>query len=397
MSKVLRVGLIGLGAIGAGLHVKYLQEMPGVELAGVCDQVKEKADGIAEQYGTKAFYDHKELYEQAELDVVILAIPHYDHPKLAVEAFKRGIHVMCEKPIAVHLNDARIMTEAYEEAKKQYPEVQFGLMFQERTLPFYRKVKEIVAGGELGQLTRATWIHTAWFRSQYYYDSGDWRATWAGEGGGILTNQCPHTLDMYQWLFGLPERITGHAHIGKYHNIEVEDEVTAYFEHENGMIGHLIVTTAEIPGTNRLEIVGELGKLVLEEGEITLYKNPQSMLKYSRETTDKFNGLKAEKSVVPYDKDAPEGHKVVAEAFFNRIRNGESQELIAEGWEGPRSLVLANGIMLSSFQGQTISVPIDADAFEAKLKELASQSTFVKTVAEAAAADEDLSKSFGSK
>ncbi|MFC4777043.1 Gfo/Idh/MocA family protein [Paenibacillus sp. GCM10023252] len=396
MSTRLKVGLIGLGAIGAGMHVKYLDDLPSVELTGVCDQVKEKADQIAEQYRTTAFYDYKELYEKADLDVVILAVPHYDHPKLAVEAFKRGIHVLCEKPIAVHLNDARMMTEAYEEARKQYPKLQFGLMFQERTLPFYRKVKEIVASGQLGRLTRATWIHTAWFRSQIYYDSGDWRATWAGEGGGILTNQCPHTLDMYQWLFGLPARIAGHAHIGKYHNIEVEDEVTAYFEHENGMIGHLVATTAEIPGTNRLEIIGEYGKLVLEEGEITLHKNPESMLKYSQETTHRFSQMTAEKSIVPYDKDAPAGHQVVAEAFFHRIQNGDSHELIAEGWEGERSLVLANGIMLSSFQDRTIQVPIDADAYEAKLKELASQSTYVKDVSAAAAANEDLSKSFGS-
>src|SRR5262249_47188654 len=160
--------------------------------------------------------------------------------------------------------------DAYENAKQQYPDLQFGIMFQERTYAHYRKMKEIIDSGELGQLTRATWINTKLFRSQAYYNSGGWRATWAGEGGGILTNQCPHTLDMYQWLLGVPLRITGHAHIGKYHDIEVEDEVTAYFEHENGMIGHLIVTTAELPGTNRFEIVGENGKLVLEDGKILL-------------------------------------------------------------------------------------------------------------------------------
>lgn len=396
MNNPLNIGVVGLGAIGGGLHVKYLQSTSNVRLAGVCDSVKEKADQIAAEHDTKAYYDYKDMLDQAGLDVVIIAVPHYDHPEIAIEAFKRGIHVLCEKPIAVHLNDAHRMTEAYDQAKEQFPGLQFGLMFQERTLPFYRKVKEIVEGGELGRLTRATWIHTAWFRSQFYYDSGDWRATWAGEGGGILTNQCPHTLDMYQWLFGLPARITGHAHIGKYHNIEVEDEVTAYFEHDNGMIGHLIVTTAELPGTNRLEIIGENGKLVLEDGELVWHKNPVSMLKYSKETPHRFSQLETVKTAVPIDMDAPSGHHIVAEKFFSRIQTGQG-ELIAEGWEGPRSLVLANGIMLSSFQEQTVQVPFDTDAFEAKLKELISQSTYVKKIADAPSADEDLTKSFGSR
>lgn len=393
-SKPLRVGLVGLGAIGGGIHAKYLHASQRVRLAGVCDAITDKADAFAAEYGTVAYSDYKEMLNRAELDAVIIAVPHFDHSAVAIEAFGLGIHVLCEKPIAVHLNDANRMLDAYESAKQRYPDLLFGMMFQERTYASYRKVKEMIASGELGRLTRATWIHTAWFRSQAYYDSGDWRATWAGEGGGILTNQCPHTLDMYQWLFGLPKLISGHARIGKYHDIEVEDEATAFFEHENGMIGHLIVTTAEIPGTNRLEIVGEYGKLVLEEGELVFYKNPVSMLKHSRETDQRFNTLKPERIVVPLEQNPENPHEYVADRFFDRLLDGTG-ELVAEGWEGPRSLVLANGIMLSSFNGQALEVPFDADAFESKLKELAAGSKYVKKQAKALAGDEDMTASFG--
>ena len=157
-------------------------------------------------------------------------------------------------------------------------------MFQQRTHGFWRKIKEMIDQGQLGKLVRATWIITDWFRSQTYYNNGGWRATWKGEGGGVLLNQCPHNLDLYQWFFGMPQRVAGFASIGKYHHIEVEDEVTGFFEHANGMVGHFITTTAESPGTNRLEIVGELGKLVFEEGKLSFSKNQSSMFDFIKES-----------------------------------------------------------------------------------------------------------------
>jgi predicted dehydrogenase len=392
--RKISIGLVGLGNIGA-THAKILKEMNNVHIAGVCDLVQEKADTYAKELNTQSYYNYKDLLEHSGLDAIIIAVPHYDHPTVALDAFARGVHVMCEKPIAVHLKDAQRMIDAYEDARKLHPDLEFAIMFQERTLPFYRKVKSIVESGQLGKLTRATWIHTAWFRSQAYYNSGDWRATWAGEGGGILTNQCPHTLDMYQWLFGVPANITGHAHIGKYHDIEVEDEVTAYFEHNNGMIGHLIVTTAELPGTNRMEIIGENGKLVLEDGKLVLHKNPISMLQYSNETDQRFSKMEVERVEIDVDVNAASGHKVVTNKFVERLLNGTG-ELIAHGVEGVGALTLANGIMLSSFQRQTVEVPIDADAFEAKLKELIAGSRFVKKAAADVSHDEDMSKSFSS-
>ncbi|WNR42661.1 Gfo/Idh/MocA family protein [Paenibacillus roseipurpureus] len=393
--RKLKFGLVGVGNIGK-VHAKYLSEMAKVEFVAVCDMVQEKADQAASQYGAKAYYTASELLAHSGLDVVIIAVPHYDHPTIAIEAFERGIHVMCEKPIAVHVNDANRMIAAYEAAKGSYPDLQFAIMFQERTLPFYAKLKELVASGALGQLTRATWIHTKWFRSQTYYNSGGWRATWAGEGGGILTNQCPHTLDMYQWLFGLPARISGHAHIGKYHDIEVEDEVTAYFEHANGMIGHLIVTTAELPGTNRLEIVGDLGKLILENGKLLHFPYGQSMLTFTRETEQHFANWEISPVEIEVDTSAETGHSFVTQRLVARLL-GQDVDLIAEGPEGLGAVTLANGIMLSSFENRPVDVPLDGDAFQAHLEEKIRSSNFVKKVNTMPAAAVDMSASFGSK
>lgn len=386
-----KIGLIGLGNIGSH-HANYLKDMDQVELVGVCDLIPEKADKFASICYTRAFYNHQDLFHDSGLEAVLIAVPHYDHTPIAVEAFQRGIHVLCEKPVAVHVNDARKMMTAYEQAQKNNPALQFGLMFMERTYPCYVKIKDVLDSGELGRLTRATWINTAWFRTQAYYNSGGWRATWAGEGGGILTNQCPHTLDMYQWLFGPPTKISGHAHIGKYHDIEVEDEVTAYFEHQNGMVGHLIVTTAESPGTNRLEVIGENGKFVFENNKLVFNRNRESMLKFSNETNQSFATVENWYTEIPIPKGVSNAHRAVTEAFVEAVLDPK-MSLVAYGNEGIHSVMMANGIMQSSFSGQVVSTPIDADAYEAKLKELIKVSRFVKKANDTLTSS-DMDKSF---
>lgn len=384
LSKV-KLGVVGIGGMGNS-HLRYLTQMDNVELVGVCDIVKEKADQAAATYKTKAYYSHTELLDKSGLEAILIATPHYDHTTISIAAFEKGVHVLCEKPIAVHVNDAKKTIAAYEKAKELNPKIIFGIMFQERTYPFHKKIKDILEGGELGKLIRATWINTKWFRSQLYYDSGDWRATWAGEGGGILTNQCPHNLDLYQWLFGVPSRINGFAHIGKYHDIEVEDEVTGYFEHDNGMVGHFIVTTAETPGSNRMEIVGEYGKLVYEDDKIVFYRTRESMLRFIKESESRMGNVENWYTEIPVNVKAPTGHRVVTEKFIAAIQNGEG-ELIAHGPEGINGLSIGNAIMLSSFNDQTVKMPMDGDAYERKLQELIQSSKYEKTAVKDGAMD----------
>ena len=393
MQNKVKLGVVGIGTMGGG-HLRYIkgsalansggsnaaghnitaEDMQQAELLAVCDINKERADKAAAAYGCDAYYSHVDMLKNADLDACLIATPHFEHVGITVDSFfEKGLHVLCEKPITVHVNGAKKMIESFGRAKEKKPCLIFGIMFNERTLPHYKKIKDLVSSGVLGRLTRVTWISTEWFRSQAYYNSGGWRATWEGEGGGILTNQCPHNLDMYNWLFGLPSKVQGFVHLGKYHEIEVEDEVTAYMEHENGMIGHFITTTAESPGTNRLEIVGEYGTLVYEKRKLTLYRNRSSMLEYLNTTSSMMTPVENWETHIPIDFNQPHGHKVVTEMFINSILTGK-EELVAHGTEGLNQVMLANAIMLSAFEERAIMLPMDGDAFEKKLIELASAS-----------------------
>ncbi|MFC1996247.1 Gfo/Idh/MocA family protein [Chloroflexota bacterium] len=385
----IKIAVIGIGSMGAN-HARDIDELKNTELAVVCDIDRPQADRFAKQYGVPAFYDHRQMLEKIDLDAVLVATPHYDHPSISMDAFERGVHVLTEKPVAVHAKAAREMIAAYEGAKKTYPDLVFAAMFQQRTYGFWKKIKSLIEEGELGRLVRTTWIITDWFRTQSYYDNGGWRATWKGEGGGVLLNQSPHNLDLFQWFVGMPQRVAGFAAIGKYHNIEVEDDVTSYLEYENGMVGHIITSTAESPGTNRLEIVGEKGKLIFERGKLTFYRNRYSTFEQIKKSPNGFEKVENWVIEVPYTHHGETGHRLITENFAKAILHGEA--LIAPAVEGIHSLTLGNAIMLSSFLGHPVEMPFDDEAYAAKLQDLIENSHFEKTVHEREITD--FSKSF---
>jgi len=384
-----KLAVIGAGVMGSS-HLRDITNLENTQLVAVCDIDQKRADQYSQIYGVPAFYDHRKLLEKGIADGVIIATPHYDHTPIAIDFMASGINVLTEKPIAVHTQDAKKMIAAYEVSRQKYPDLVFAIMFQQRTYGFWRKIKELIDNDELGKLARATWIITDWFRTQAYYDNGGWRATWSGEGGGVLLNQCPHNLDLYQWFVGLPKRVTGFASIGKYHNIEVEDEVTGFFEYDNGMVGHFITTTAESPGTNRLEIVGEKGKVVFENGKLVFYRNTSSMFDFIKTCPRSFDKVECTPEEVPYDHHGLPGHGIMIENFANAILHGE--KLIAPGVEGIRGLTLGNAIMLSSFLKQSVDVPFDDAQYAGQLAELARTSRFQKVVRPQESTD--LSKSF---
>ena len=370
-----KIAVVGVGIMGSN-HLRSIHDLDNTELVAVCDIDRDRADKKAAQHDTVAYYDHRDLLDHDGLDGIIVSTPHYDHTPIAIDALSRDIHVLVEKPIAVHTKDAQRMIEAYEAAKAKNPELVFAAVFNQRTYGFWQKILSMIQEGELGKLVRATWVITNWFRPQIYYDNGGWRATWKGEGGGVLLNQCPHNLDLYQWFVGMPTRVTAFASIGKYHRIEVEDEVTAYLEHENGMVGHFIATTAESPGTDRLEIVGENGKLLFEDRKLTFYRNDMSMLQKIETAKGMFEMTKHERVDVPYEFHGQPGHKIIIDNFADVILG--RADLIAPAPEGIHSVTLANAILLSSFRKEAVDVPIDADAYEEKLQELIRGSTFQK-------------------
>jgi len=363
-----RIAVIGVGVMGSS-HVRDIAtRLPAAELAAVCDIIPERADRYAAEYHAPAYYDSRSLLSQADLDAVVIATPHYAHTTLSLAAFQRGLHVLTEKPLAAHARDGRLMLEAHAQARLTKPGLQFAIMFQMRTQGVWQKVKQMLETGELGKLQRVTWIITDWFRPQSYYDNGGWRATWKGEGGGVLLNQCPHNLDLYQWLFGMPRRVAGFAHLGKYHRIEVEDEVTGYFEHDDGLVGHFITTTAESPGTNRLEIAGELGKLVVEDDKLTFTRNKLSTFEFIRTSPKPFDHVECQVEAVPIPPSPESGYVAVFTAFTNAILHGG--QLVVEASEGLKGLTLGNAIMLSSFLGRPVEMPFDEQAYADKLQEL---------------------------
>ena len=337
-------------------------KVPGAEWTAVCDinpaaleWAREKAPGIA------TFETTADFFASGAADAVIIATPHYSHPTIALEALENNTHVMVEKPAGVYTKAVREMN-ASAAAK---PDVVFSIMYNQRTNPIYRKMREMVGAGEIGAIKRTSWLITDWYRSQAYYNSGGWRATWAGEGGGVLINQCPHNLDLWQWICGMPKKITAFAHEGKWHNIEVEDDITAYVEYENGATGVFVTSTADHPGNNRFEVLGDLGKLVCENGELIWHKLAVSEREFNRTNTELFAAPSAERILVPCPDDYPE-HPGVLAAFVAKIR-GEG-ELYARGEEGINGLTISNAIYLSSWLNKTVELPLDEELFLAELK-----------------------------
>ncbi len=359
-NNTIRIGIIGLGMGGGHARRLINNEIKNGELGAVCDLNPERLkayEGIAQ------YTDVAEMLEKADIDAVIVATPHFAHVPLSKQCFDAGKHVLVEKPLAVHKKDC----ESAIEAADKHPELVFGEMFQLRTDPVYKKLKSLIDSGELGEIRRINWIITAWFRTYSYYASGDWRATWHGEGGGVLLNQCPHNLDLLQWLFGMPTKIRAHCHFGKYHDIEVEDDVTAYLEYPNGATGVFIASTGEAPGTDRLEITAENGRVVLENGKLEWIRNEIPMSQFCRETDQGFAKPPTWDVSIPIP-NSNAGHGVVLQQFVNKINN--EGELIADAREGINSVELGNAMLLSSQLDKTIGLPMDSEVFATELARL---------------------------
>ncbi len=382
MTKVC-LGLIGLGNIGQH-HANYLLagKVKGAELVAVSDAVPAKLDAFK---SLKTFTEAEALIRSGLVDAVIIATPHYQHTTLGIAALGQGLHVMVEKPIAAHKADAERLIAAH----RMNPNLVFAGMFQLRAEPRYLKIQKLIRNGELGTIVRMSWIMTDWFRTEAYYASGGWRATWKGEGGGVLLNQCLHNLDALQWLLGMPARVRGFCQLGRFHDIEVEDNVSAYFEFLNGATGTFVSSTGEAPGTNRFEIAGTRGKLVLERDQLHFTRNETDMLQFSNSAKLGFAKPDVWHVEIPFE-NAANGHAILMQNFVNAILQGEP--LIAPGAEGIHSVELANVILYSSLVGQIVELPLDSAAYEKTLSQLIAESKLEKKVVEIS--NEDFAKSF---
>jgi predicted dehydrogenase len=380
-----RMGIIGIGTMGS-FHARYLLDgqIERATLAAVADIDPAPMEPYA---AVRRFSSGSELIHSGLVDAVLIATPHYFHTTLGIEALQSGLHVLVEKPISVHKADCQHLIAAHTN-KKQI----FGAMFNQRTDPRFKTIKKMIDDGELGAIQRINWIITDWFRTEAYYASGTWRATWKGEGGGVLLNQCPHNLDLLQWMTGMPVRVRGFCTLGKYHAIEVEDEVTAYLEYANGATGVFVTTTGEAPGTNRLEIAGDRGKLVAEGDKVTFVRNEVATGEFNRTSPERFAKPPASVNEIPVQGRGGQ-HAEVTQNFVDAILEGAP--LIAPAEEGIRSVELANAMLYSSMTGATVDVPLDGGAYEAFLQGLIRNSTLEKKAA-AQSGPVDMTKSFGS-
>ena len=363
MDKKVKIGILGFGNMGTG-HARNIMEgkCPELELTAIADKNPARIEAVKEAYGDKVatFATAEEMFDSGLIEGCIIAVPHYDHTVYSIECMKRGIHVMCEKPAGVY---AKAVREMNAEADK-HPEVVFGMMFNQRTNHVYRKMRELVKSGKYGEIRRTNWIITNWYRTQYYYDSGDWRATWSGEGGGVLLNQCPHQLDLWQWICGMPVKVRSNLRFGQWHDIEVEDDVTTYVEYENGATGVFITTTGDAYGTNRFEVQMDKAKLVVENDQLTVYEFEHSTEEYTRTLQSSFTSMPVKKLEIETDGQNPQ-HVGVLNAWAGAILRGEP--LVADGREGINGVTLSNAMHLSCFLDKMVELPIDDDLFYEEL------------------------------
>lgn len=348
-------------------------KVPNMILTAICDIAKQRLDYA------KITYPNAVLFEDAEtmmssglIDAVIISVPHYDHPSLAISAFNHGLHVMVEKPAGVYTKQVMEMNDAAEKSGKV-----FGIMYNQRTNPVYQKLRSLIQSGQLGTIKRVAWIITDWYRPQFYHDSCTWRSTWKTEGGGALINQNPHQLDLWQWLFGMPSKIMSHVSFGKYYNIEVEDDVTAFMQYDNGMTGVYITSTGETPGTNRLEISCDMGMIVVENNKINFKRNIMSEREFNKINKEVFGILENWDCQIPTETQTEEQHALILKDFALAILKGKP--LLAPGIEGINGLTISNAIHYSAWtNGWADLKNFPHDDFYKLLQEKIASSTVVK-------------------
>lgn len=371
--KAIRVGVIGVGNIGT-MHADniYQNKIEGMELTAVCDANPARLDACQERFPEVPGYsDYVSLLQSNTIDAVIIAVPHRLHARIAIEALESGLHVLLEKPIDVTVTEAHKLLHVAKKSDKI-----FAIMLNQRTNPLFQKAHEIVHSGLLGELKRSVWIVTNWYRTQHYYDSGSWRATWSGEGGGVLLNQAPHNLDLWQWICGMPESVRAFCNVAKYHNIEVEDEAIIYTKYKNGATGVFITTTGEYPGTNRLEISGDRGKIVLEQGSLKWWKLPQSEREFCFNSTESFPVIDCEYQEIVASEEGT-GHIGILQNFVNAVLYGEA--LLSPGEDGVCELAISNAAYLSEWTGNAeINLPFDLKKFDSLFEECRQKSVTVK-------------------
>ncbi len=367
MEKV-RIGIVGVGGMGCG-HASAMKSVEEVKLTSVCDIDREVAKQVGAEHQVKAFVDYQDLIDSGLADAVIVATPHYFHPPISIYAMQKGLHVLSEKPVAVTVSAADQMNQAARETGLKY-----AVMYQNRSMPVYRAAKKLIAEGQLGELYRTCFVE-ANYRSQAYYDSATWRATWKGEGGGVLLNQAPHGIDIFTWLAGLPEQVVAETRTRR-HNIEVEDEASATLKYTNGAAGYYHTSVNECPTRSYMELSGEKGKIIIVDGKLKFFKVEIPIQEFTVKNDQMWASPAFSEEEVGLE-EIEGGHKAIIRNFARAILYGES--LLAPGIEGVVSLEFMNALILSSKKKKPVEIPVDRDEYDELIEELKKHSKEKKT------------------
>lgn len=376
MTRKVRLGIIGLGQQG-GAYARFITEglIPNMKIGAIADKDPAKQSIAAESYpGVKVYGDYIEMMDSGDVDAVVTCIPHYQHPAAGIAALSRGLHAMVEKPAGVYTKQVKELNEF----AAANPELSFAIMFNQRNNPLYQRLKEIVDNGEIGEILRSNWIITNWWRPQGYYDSSEWRATWGGEGGGVLVNQAPHQLDLWQWICGVPKSVFAKVSYGFRRDIAVEDEVTALADFGGGVTGTFVTATHDMVGTDRFEILGDQGKIVVEGSKtatVTRLKNKEREISKNLGMDDVHKLFMGQLDMdeflttetVEFDSVWGGQHAGVLQNFAANILEGTP--LLAPGSDGINGVRLANAIHLSSWTGTEVGLDFDEDKFLSMLND----------------------------
>jgi UDP-N-acetyl-2-amino-2-deoxyglucuronate dehydrogenase len=355
----LRYGVIGAGVV-APLHLEAIAALDDAELVGIAALDREAATALAQSAGSRAFADHRELLA-LQLDVVVICTPHPSHPALTAEALEAGAHVLVEKPLAPQVREADAMIEAADRAERL-----LGVCFQQRFRPVIAAAHELIASEQLGELVRASIVDPL-YRPNSYYATADWRGTWNGEGGGVLMNQAPHTLDLLCHLAGPPATVWGVSR-RRSQPMEAEDTATALLEYPRGATGTLAVSTTE-PGVQRIELVGDRGRIEIVGETLAFQRFEPAVPEHLATATGMFD----QPAIVSESVELPPGsgdHRDVHRDFAAAIRTGTAPRIPAR--DALWSLELANAIVLSTHTGRAVPLPVDRDAYAALLADLRS-------------------------
>jgi len=358
-----RFGIVGVTGVIGGTHIRAIRQTEGAELAAVTDLNLAAAQRVASEARCELLKNFDWLIKRADIDVVCLCTPHALHAEQAIAALKSRKHVLTEKPMAVTVADADKMIAASEKYDRK-----LGVVFQYRFRPSVLAARALLQRGQLGQLYRVTVVHAA-FKTQYFYDAAAWRGTWKGGGGGVLINQAPHYLDLLAYLVGMPTRVAAWNRTLT-HRIEVEDTASALMEFPGGAQGFAHFNTVQAPGESRIEIVGDRGTLRIEDNDVRLFQPEIPLRQFAQTDRSHIYAYPRTAEVRVPLASSEATHATVLQDFIDAVRHNRPPA--CDGQEGRKSLEIGNAMLLSSFSGKPVELPVKRPSIRRLIKRLAS-------------------------